>query len=190
MHRSLAFLKHGQVSATSTKQVSVQAAVRGSYHNVPALASVLSQLSKYQPEFVNSVVDNILEDMYQHLVAPQMATQQKQLAHARMLAELYNHRVIRHQLLFYALYMQITSGVFPGVRKERGLKRKWSSFTILKLLPMDFVSKQCYDLESFALISCRGSFAEFRCLRNAILSSSKSGKLLSLDCKSALRETQ
>lgn len=94
----------------------MQAAVKGSYDNMPALASTLSQLSKYQPEFVNSLVDNVLEDMHHHLVAPLITTRQKQLAHARMLAELYNHKVIRHQLLFYALYMQITCGMFLTAR--------------------------------------------------------------------------
>ena len=97
----------------------MQAAARGSFAHVAALASVVTQLNRYQPAFVIALVDMLLEDMHAALCAPAMAAPQARIAHARLLAELYNHKIARHQLLFYALYLQISLGARrPALRRR------------------------------------------------------------------------
>lgn len=84
--------------------------MRGSFAHVAALASVVTQLNRYQPAFVIALVDTLLEDMHAALCTPGAAGPQARIAHARLLAELYNHKVVRHQLLFYALYLHLSLG--------------------------------------------------------------------------------
>ena len=88
----------------------LQAAVKGPVGNIGALASLISKLNRYRPSLVVAVVDTLLEDMHESLLAPRPDAQQRRLCHARLLAECYNHQVIRSQLLFYALYLTVDLG--------------------------------------------------------------------------------
>ena len=91
----------------------MQAAVSGAYGKVGALASLAAKLNRHRPSIVIALVDILLEDMHEALLATRPPSPQRRLAHARLLGELYNHQVIRSQLLFYALYLTITLGVLP-----------------------------------------------------------------------------
>jgi MIF4G domain len=88
----------------------VQAAVNGPFSQIGQLASLLAKLQRHQPGFVIAVVDALLEDMHDNLLVARPESRQRRLAHARLLAECYNHQVIRSPLLFYALYLTISLG--------------------------------------------------------------------------------
>jgi hypothetical protein len=88
--------------------------VKGHFSDIELIASLMSQLNRYQPSLVVALVDTLLEDMHENLLTGQAASQQRRLAHVRLFAECYNHQVIRSQLLFYALYMTISLGTNTG----------------------------------------------------------------------------
>lgn len=91
----------------------MQAAVKGHYSAIEAIASLLSQLNRYRPSLVIAVVDTLVEEMHDDLLSSDVASLQRRLAHARLFAECYNHQVLRSPLLFCVLYMIITLGVPP-----------------------------------------------------------------------------
>uniref|UniRef100_A0A6B2KWV6 MIF4G domain-containing protein n=1 Tax=Arcella intermedia TaxID=1963864 RepID=A0A6B2KWV6_9EUKA len=74
------------------------------YSSIPALASMVSGLSRYHEEFAIKLVDGLLEDIRIGLEKNEYTYNQKLIISIKFLGELYNYSLIEHPLIFDTLY--------------------------------------------------------------------------------------
>ncbi|KAI0223660.1 mRNA decay protein [Massospora cicadina] len=84
------------------------------FANLPALATLLSGLVRYHPDFVVDIVDQVIEDIHVGLEENNYRDCQKRIAQAKYLAELYNYRVVDSPVIFDTLYRILTLGYDRG----------------------------------------------------------------------------
>lgn len=89
------------------------------YDCIVHLTQVLVTLKSYQYQAVESVVDNILEDIRLGMEINMVEMNQRRLAVVRYLAECYNYRLIDSDLVFRVLYSLLIFGInYEDVRKS------------------------------------------------------------------------
>jgi regulator of nonsense transcripts 2 len=69
-----------------------------------------NDLNRYHPDFVVSVVDQILEDIRRGLEQNVYSTNQRRVATAKFLGELYNYRLLNSGIIFDMLWSLVTFG--------------------------------------------------------------------------------
>ncbi|GKZ77085.1 hypothetical protein AnigIFM56816_009194 [Aspergillus niger] len=84
--------------------------VKVKYGNIHLLAILVSALYRYHQDFVIGVVDNILEQITLGLEQNDFKFNQKRIAEAKYLGELYNYKMIDSPVIFDTLYRIITFG--------------------------------------------------------------------------------
>ena len=80
------------------------------FGNVGLLAMLTNDLNRYHPEFVVSVVDQILEDIRRGLEQNAYSTNQRRVATVKYLGELYNYRLLGSGIIFDMLWSLVTFG--------------------------------------------------------------------------------
>jgi regulator of nonsense transcripts 2 len=80
------------------------------FTSVHHLADLLNSLRRYHSDFVVSVVDNLLETITVGLELNDFKFNQRRLAEAKYLGELYIYRIVDHPLIFDTLYKIVTYG--------------------------------------------------------------------------------
>jgi regulator of nonsense transcripts 2 len=80
------------------------------FGNIHLLAILASALYRYHQEFVIGVVDNVLESITLGLEINDFKFNQKRVAEAKYLGELYNYKMIDSPVVFDALYRIVTFG--------------------------------------------------------------------------------
>lgn len=80
------------------------------FGNIHLLAILASALYRYHQEFVIGVVDNVLESITLGLEMNDFKFNQKRVAEAKYLGELYNYKMIDSPVIFDALYRIVTFG--------------------------------------------------------------------------------
>ena len=69
-----------------------------------------NDLNRYHPDFVVSVVDQILEDIRRGLEQNVYSTNQRRVATVKYLGELYNYRLLSSGIIFDMLWSLVTFG--------------------------------------------------------------------------------
>jgi regulator of nonsense transcripts 2 len=77
---------------------------------VPAVAALLAGLARFHDSLAVAAVDELLEALRCGLEANSLAAQQRRVAHARLLGELYNYRLLTSDGVFGALYRILAHG--------------------------------------------------------------------------------
>jgi regulator of nonsense transcripts 2 len=77
-------------------------------------AALLAGLSRQHESLGCAAVDDVLEALRDGLEANALQAQQRRVAQARLLGELYNHRLMNGETLFGALYLVLTYGYEPA----------------------------------------------------------------------------
>jgi regulator of nonsense transcripts 2 len=80
------------------------------YGNVGLMAMLANDLNRYHPEFVVSVVDQVLEDIRRGLEQNVYSTNQRRVATVKYLGELYNYRLLGSGIIFDMLWSLVTFG--------------------------------------------------------------------------------
>jgi len=80
------------------------------YSNVGLMAMLANDLNRYHPEFVVSVVDQVLEDVRRGLEHNIYNTNQRRVATVKYLGELYNYRLLGSGIVFDTLWSLVTFG--------------------------------------------------------------------------------
>jgi len=80
------------------------------YGNVGLMAMLTNDLNRYHPEFVVSVVDQVLEDIRRGLEQNVYNTNQRRVATVKYLGELYNYRLLGSGIIFDMLWSLVTFG--------------------------------------------------------------------------------
>ena len=80
------------------------------YGNVGLMAMLTNDLNRYHPEFVVSVVDQILEDIRRGLEQNVYNINQRRVATVKYLGELYNYRLLGSGIIFDMLWSLVTFG--------------------------------------------------------------------------------
>lgn len=80
------------------------------YGNVGLMAMLANDLNRYHPNFVVSVVDQILEDIRRGLEQNVYNTNQRRVATIKYLGELYNYRLLNSGIIFDTLWSLVTFG--------------------------------------------------------------------------------
>ena len=80
------------------------------YGNVGLMAMLTNDLNRYHPEFVVSVVDQVLEDIRRGLEQNVYGTNQRRVATVKYLGELYNYRLLGSGIIFDMLWSLVTFG--------------------------------------------------------------------------------
>ena len=80
------------------------------YSNVGLMAMLTNDLNRYHPEFVVSVVDQVLEDIRRGLEHNAYSTNQRRVAAVKYLGELYNYRLLGSGIIFDMLWSLVTFG--------------------------------------------------------------------------------
>ena len=70
------------------------------YGHIPLVAVVLAELRDYYPSLVSGVIDAVLEEIYRGLEVNELRDIQRRVGFARLLAELYNYRLVDSNLVF------------------------------------------------------------------------------------------
>jgi len=83
---------------------------RLNYSNVGLMAMLANDLNRYHPEFVVSVVDQVLEDIRRGLEHNIYNTNQRRVATVKYLGELYNYRLLGSGIVFDTLWSLVTFG--------------------------------------------------------------------------------
>jgi len=78
------------------------------YGNVGLMAMLTNDLNRYHPEFVVSVVDQVLEDIRRGLEQNVYGTNQRRVATVKYLGELYNYRLLGSGIVFDMLWSLVT----------------------------------------------------------------------------------
>lgn len=78
--------------------------------SVHLMATILAYLSRYQPEFAVTVLDDLLESIQLGLELNDFKDNQKRMAEVRYLGELYVYRMVDSSLIFEVLYKIVTHG--------------------------------------------------------------------------------
>ena len=81
------------------------------FYNVRCVAHLLGGLNIYQDFVVPQVIDSVLEDIRMGMEMNSPKFNQRRVAMARFVAELYNYRLIDNPVVFKVLYSFITFGV-------------------------------------------------------------------------------
>ena len=77
---------------------------------VPAVAALLSGLARFHDSLGVCAVDDALEALRDGLEHNTLSSQQRRVAQARLLGELYNYRLLNSEGIFGALYLLLTHG--------------------------------------------------------------------------------
>ncbi|KAF7944881.1 uncharacterized protein EAE97_005514 [Botrytis byssoidea] len=80
------------------------------YGNIYLLAIVTSALFRYHQGFVITVIDNVLEYIVVGLEQNDFKFNQRRIAEAKYLGELYNFRMVDHPVIFDTMYRILTFG--------------------------------------------------------------------------------
>ncbi|KAJ4300471.1 mRNA decay protein [Collariella sp. IMI 366227] len=80
------------------------------YGNIHLLAILLSAIYRYHPEFVISVIDNVIESVAFGLEINDFRLNQRRVAEVKYLGELYNYRMLEHPVVFDTMYKIMTFG--------------------------------------------------------------------------------
>ena len=80
------------------------------YGNVGLMAMLTNDLNRYHPEFVVSVVDQVLEDIRRGLEQNIYSTNQRRVATVKYFGELYNYRILGSGIVFDMLWSLVTFG--------------------------------------------------------------------------------
>lgn len=80
------------------------------YGNVGLMAMLTNDLNRYHPEFVVSVVDQVLEDIRRGLEQNIYNTNQRRVATVKYFGELYNYRILGSGIVFDMLWSLVTFG--------------------------------------------------------------------------------
>ncbi|XP_057981862.1 regulator of nonsense transcripts UPF2 isoform X1 [Malania oleifera] len=83
---------------------------KGKYGQIHLLASLTAGLSRYHDDFAVAVVDEVLEEIRLGLELNDYGTQQRRLAHTRLLGELYNYEQLDSSIIFETLYLILVFG--------------------------------------------------------------------------------
>ncbi|KAI9710646.1 MAG: hypothetical protein M1828_002133 [Chrysothrix sp. TS-e1954] len=84
--------------------------VRIRYSNIHFLAIMLGSLNRYHPDFVISIIDDVLENITLGLEVNDFKYNQRRLADVRYLGELYVYRMIDSAIIFDTLFKVLTFG--------------------------------------------------------------------------------
>ncbi|KUI68548.1 Regulator of nonsense transcripts 2 [Cytospora mali] len=80
------------------------------YGAIHLLASLLAHLYRYRTEFVVRIIDNIVEAVCVGLEQNDFKNNQRRIAEVKYLAEIYNYRLVEHQVVFDVMYKIMTFG--------------------------------------------------------------------------------
>jgi regulator of nonsense transcripts 2 len=80
------------------------------YGNIGLMAMLTNDLSRYHPDFVVSVVDQVLEDIRRGMEQNIYNTNQRRVATTKYLGELYNYRLLSSGIIFDTLWSLVTFG--------------------------------------------------------------------------------
>lgn len=102
------------------------------YGNVGLMAMLTNDLNRYHPEFVVSVVDQVLEDIRRGVEQNIYNTNQRRVATVKYFGELYNYRLLGSGIVFDMLWSLVTFGhreyspglVLHGVTDVLGYSRR------------------------------------------------------------------
>ncbi|KAL8859239.1 MAG: hypothetical protein Q9178_004177 [Gyalolechia marmorata] len=84
------------------------------FGNINLLGYLVSQLGKFHPNFAVTVVDNLLEQITLGLEQNDFKFNQRRIAEAKYLAELYSYKVFDNTVVFDTLYRIVTFGHANG----------------------------------------------------------------------------
>lgn len=92
--------------------------VKVKYGNIHLLAILVSALYRYHQDFVIGIVDNVLEQIVLGLEQNEFKFNQKRIAEAKYLGELYNYKMIDSPVIFDTMYRIVTfgHGKYPALR--------------------------------------------------------------------------
>ncbi|KAL9111801.1 MAG: hypothetical protein Q9227_003860 [Pyrenula ochraceoflavens] len=121
------------------------------YSNIYLLATLISGLYRYHQDFVITVIDNLLEQITLGLEQNDFKYNQRRIAEARYLGELYNYKMIDSSVVFDTLYQVVVFGHENGTPTPG----RYTQFD----LPDDFfrVRLVCAVLETCGMCFDRGS---------------------------------
>ena len=80
------------------------------FSNIYLLATLISGLYRYHQDFVIRVIDNLLEQITLGLEQNDFKFNQRRMAEAKYLGELYNYKMIDSSIVFDTLYRMVTFG--------------------------------------------------------------------------------
>ncbi|RDW79751.1 MIF4G-containing protein [Coleophoma cylindrospora] len=80
------------------------------YGNIHLLAVLAGALYRYHPDFITTVIDNLLEYVAVGLEQNDFKFNQRRLAEVKYLGELYNYRMVDHPVIFDTMYRIMTFG--------------------------------------------------------------------------------
>lgn len=80
------------------------------YNNIHLMAILVGALARYHSDFSISVVDNVLENIELGLEMNNFKFNQRRVALAKYLGELYNYKMLDSPVIFDALYRMVTFG--------------------------------------------------------------------------------
>ena len=83
---------------------------KGRYSNIPLVASLAAGLCRHHDSLGVRLVDGVLEEMRRGLEANLLTQQQRRVAQARLLGELYNYRICGSDVIFAALHQILSFG--------------------------------------------------------------------------------
>jgi len=83
------------------------------YNNIYCVASLLAGLAQFQETIGILVVDTVVEAIRVGMEINQSHLNQRRVAEAKLLGELYNYRMIESNIIFNTLYLVITFGSLP-----------------------------------------------------------------------------
>lgn len=84
------------------------------YGNIHLLAIIASALYRYHQSFIISVVDNVLEQVTLGLEQNDFKFNQRRIAEAKYLGELYNYKMVDSPVIFDTMYRIVTFGHESG----------------------------------------------------------------------------
>ena len=80
------------------------------YSHIYFLADTLNSLYRYHQEFVIGVIDNIIEQIVVGLEQNDFKSNQRRIAEARYLGELYAYKMVDSAVVFEMMYRIVTLG--------------------------------------------------------------------------------
>jgi regulator of nonsense transcripts 2 len=88
---------------------------KSKYSNIHLMAAIASGLLKFHSKFIVNVIDGIVEEIRFGLETNHFNWNQRRISTVKYLAELYNYRVVEHNLIFDTLYLILTFGHEKGL---------------------------------------------------------------------------
>lgn len=80
------------------------------HSNIHLLAVLAGALYRYHPDFVISIIDDILEHVTVGLEQNDFRYNQRRIAEVKYLGELYNYKMVDSPIIFDTLYRIVTFG--------------------------------------------------------------------------------